>query len=203
MSILPSTRSPYLYPEGHKNKFERALLGIPSNTPYVRKETRIAWLIDNAHTDAPYIRTRLPDPYGYLQRTCDIFPPHSPNHSLEVSDRMTDAYRTQALLWVAFGRKERPWVHRCRPTFPFSGDDVIFRSNLCLEIFQPKPYEAIIRKVEEAFAKVFTPEVLASTYNLLPEDRSVARFIPSDDEMDVFGTPVKTRWWCYISTQMR
>lgn len=40
-----------------------------------------------------------------------------------------------------------------------------------------------------------------SHLHILPESRLIARFIPSDEETDVFDTPVKTGWWCYISTQ--
>lgn len=185
----------------HIRPMRRSISDTVSSTPYTRMPKAITPLIEEGFRSyTPFIRSRLPDGYGYLLRNYTIFPLNSPNTSDEISDRMSDEYYTQALIWIARGRKENPWIHRCKLVYPVSPGE-IFTSNLCHELWQPKWLNKFEQGLKESFARVFSPEALARTYNILPESRLIARFIPSDEETDVFDTPIKAGWWCYISTQ--
>lgn len=186
-----------------------------SKSPYLRSTLRIdpktgknAWVPDFAAYpslhDAPYGRTKLPDPYGYLENHYEIYPTKARNTSLEINGQMTESYHAQARIWNARGRKCNRWIWKSAPTL----------NNLCHEIYHPYQLSTssissklipAVRRAEENLRKVFSQIRVLH----IPSDRWQLLMIPMEigEELEPSLVPEQDinkrlfRWYYGVQTR--
>lgn len=201
------SQSPYLRstlrfnPETGKTEWMPDFMFIPSETPYTKKNVGMRVSMDNGitFTSAPYLRTKLPDPYGYLENHFDVYPINGADSSLEISGQMTESYHAQARIWNARGRKCNRWVWRnSADRESMTYERRLSPKEIVLPSYSDKP--KVIQFVEERLRALFSfIRVLT-----LPRERIQLLSIPVEDEQETIA-PIsleraifhKPRHWYY------
>lgn len=206
------SKSPYLRstlrlnPETGKTEWMPDFMFIPSETPYTKRNVRMNWSMDNGitFTSAPYLRTKLPDPYGYLENHFDVYPIKGDNSSLEISGQMTESYHAQARIWNARGRKCNRWVWRNsadHESMWYEKRGLIAESIATDYVKKPKGIVIAETRFRELFSHI---QVLT-----LPRERIQLLSIPVEDEQEkiapisleraIFHKP--RRWYYGVQTR--